>query len=75
MDLAVEHHEKKPSAYRQGFLGQGERYQKIREAWGIEAIPAIWLIGPDGKLVARDLRGEALREAVRKALEVSPEKD
>ncbi|EMI22746.1 alkyl hydroperoxide reductase/ thiol specific antioxidant/ mal allergen [Rhodopirellula maiorica SM1] len=58
-----------PSPYRQGWIGDTERHTKIFEAYGIQSIPSIWLIGPDGKIVARDLRGEVLREAVRAALE------
>ena len=68
IDLAKDFHEKKPSAYLQGFQGQDEQSTKIRESYGIEGIPSIWLIGPDGKVVARDLRGKALREAVEAAI-------
>ncbi|WP_345686307.1 TlpA disulfide reductase family protein [Novipirellula caenicola] len=57
-----------PAAYRQGWVGDPERHEKIFEAYGIQSIPSIWLIGPDGKIVARDLRGEALRDAVKTAL-------
>jgi hypothetical protein len=31
-------------------------------------LPSIWLIGPDGRIVARDLRDEAIKELVSKAL-------
>lgn len=41
--------------------------------WGIDAIPAILLIGPDGTLVAQHLRGEAIGVAVRQALQFSGE--
>jgi hypothetical protein len=34
----------------------------------VEAIPFTVLIGPDGKIIGTDLRGEALGEAVGKAL-------
>jgi hypothetical protein len=34
----------------------------------VEGIPSIFLIGPDGKIIARELRGEAIKEAVGKAL-------
>ncbi|WP_372723380.1 TlpA family protein disulfide reductase [Novipirellula sp.] len=57
-----------PAAYRQGWVGDTERHEKIFDAYGIQSIPSIWLIGPDGKIVARDLRGEALRDAVKTAL-------
>ncbi|MFO7975736.1 MAG: carboxypeptidase regulatory-like domain-containing protein [Candidatus Hydrogenedentota bacterium] len=43
----------------------------ITSMWGIEGIPAIVLIGPDGRLVAQHLRGEAIGVAVRQALRFS----
>ncbi len=36
--------------------------------WGVDALPAIFLIGPDGRLLAQHLRGEAIAIAVRQAL-------
>jgi len=39
--------------------------------WGIDAIPAILLIGPDGTLVAQHLRGDAIGIAVRQVLSSS----
>jgi hypothetical protein len=35
---------------------------------GVEGIPATFLIGPDGTILAKDLRGQAPRDAVEKAL-------
>jgi len=57
IDLPKALHKKKPLAYLQGFMGQGDPYQTVREAYGIRGIPSIWLIGPDGTIIARDLRG------------------
>ena len=37
-------------------------------AFGATAIPATFLIGPDGRIIARDLRGAQAKEAVVKAL-------
>ena len=51
----------------QGFLGKWSDSQ-VTPLYGVEGIPAIFLIGPDGKILARDLRGEAIKEAVGKAL-------
>ena len=39
-------------------------------AYGATAIPATFLIGPDGRIIARDLRSEQIKEAVRKAASV-----
>jgi hypothetical protein len=36
--------------------------------YGVDGIPSIFLIGPDGKIIAKDLRGENTRVAVEKAL-------
>lgn len=39
------------------------------DTYGVDGIPQILLIGKDGKIIARDLRGENIEEAVKKALE------
>jgi thiol-disulfide isomerase/thioredoxin/uncharacterized GH25 family protein len=51
----------------QGFLGKWSE-SKVTPLYGVEGIPSIFLIGPDGKIVARDLRGDAIKEAVARAL-------
>ena len=33
---------------------------KVAKLYGVQPIPDNFLIGPDGKILARDLRGEAL---------------
>ena len=44
--------------------------QKIpTDLYGISGIPQIMLFGPDGKIVAKDIRGENIRKAVAEALE------
>jgi peroxiredoxin len=43
----------------------------IAEPFGLTSLPAAFVIGPDGSLIARDLRGEELIRAIEKAL---PEK-
>jgi thiol-disulfide isomerase/thioredoxin len=52
----------------QGFLGKWAA-TPIPDDYGISGIPSIWLIGPDGKVVAKDLRGTDITDAVRKALQ------
>jgi hypothetical protein len=54
--------------WTQGFLGDWSK-SDVPEHFGVEGIPAIFLIGPDGKIIARDLRGEAIKTAVAKALQ------
>ncbi len=41
------------------------------DAYGIQGIPEIILFAPDGKIVARGLRGEAIEKAVSEALKNS----
>lgn len=42
--------------------------ESVPEAYGFNYIPYIILISPDGTVLERDLRGEAVREAVKKYL-------
>lgn len=48
--------EEKKMVWPQIFEGASE----IAEKFGVEAIPTTYLVGADGKIVARDLRGEDL---------------
>ncbi|HLP08199.1 MAG TPA: TlpA disulfide reductase family protein [Opitutaceae bacterium] len=48
--------EEKKMAWPQIFEGASE----IAEKFGVESIPTTYLVGADGKIVARDLRGEDL---------------
>ena len=50
--------------------GFPRRLVKNRPAagYGVEGIPAIFLIAPDGKILAKDLRGKAIQSAVEHAL-------
>jgi thiol-disulfide isomerase/thioredoxin len=51
----------------QGFLGKTVD-SAVTADYGVTGIPAIFLIGPDGRIVAKDLRGTAAAEAVATAL-------
>ena len=53
--------------YKQGYLSP-DRYEKVANMYGITSIPSIWLIGPDGKIIAKNLHGDTLKKAVKKAL-------
>jgi peroxiredoxin len=53
--------------WTQGFLGEWSK-SAVTPLYGVEGIPSIFLIGPDGKIIARDLREEAISAAVAKAL-------
>ncbi len=52
-------------AWQQGWIGPES---PVAAAYNATAIPATFLIGPDGRIVATDLRGEKLKEAVARAL-------
>ena len=47
----------------------GSRENSPAEAYGIMGIPQIMLIGADGTIVARDLRGEAIELAIKQVVE------
>ena len=64
---------KKPSHYLQGYVGQKENYEDISTAYGIESIPSIWFVDPEGKVLAKNLMGPAILKAVEKAF-ASPKK-
>lgn len=51
----------------QGFLGEWSQ-SPVPGLYGVDGIPAIFLIGPDGKIVGRDLRGEQIEQAIARAL-------
>ncbi|MGH7967256.1 MAG: TlpA family protein disulfide reductase [Limisphaerales bacterium] len=59
--------EEKKMAWQQYFDGKGWG-NKLAEKYGIQSIPATFLLDGNGKIIGRDLRGEALEEAVTKAL-------
>jgi peroxiredoxin len=53
--------------WTQGFLGEWSK-ATLPDDYGVRGIPHIFLIGPDGKIVATDMRGESIKSAVAKAL-------
>jgi peroxiredoxin len=53
------------SPWSQAFIGPDS---PIADAYAATAIPATFLIGPDGKILAKDLRGEKIKTTVAEAL-------
>ncbi len=51
----------------QGWLGEWAE-GGVQDSFHVESIPAVFLIGPDGKLVAKGLRGKEMAGAVARAL-------
>jgi thiol-disulfide isomerase/thioredoxin len=54
-------------AWTQGFLDK-QLKASVQQAYGFNAIPQVLLLGPDGKIVEKDLRGAAVQNAVESAL-------
>jgi thiol-disulfide isomerase/thioredoxin len=55
----------------QYFDGQGWG-NKLAVKYGVESIPFAVLIGPDGKIIGKSLRGDALENAVARAVKEKP---
>lgn len=60
--------ETKKMPWQQYFDGKGWE-NKLAGQYGVNSIPATYLLDGEGKIIAKNLRGEALEEAVAKALE------
>jgi len=56
--------------WKQAFLGDWGQDHVTRD-FEVGAIPSIWLIGPDGTIISRNLRGEKIKETVASALGAS----
>ena len=54
-------------AWTQGFLGDWSK-DEVTQSYGVYGIPAIFLIGPDGKVLSTDLRGPKMKSVVAAAL-------
>ena len=57
----------KKTAWIQGFLGDWSQ-DNVTKAYGVDGIPEMFLVGPDGRIVARGMRGVAIKQAVERAL-------
>lgn len=68
IDDAAAFLKKTPSHYLQGHIGTEAHYAPISTAYGIQSIPSIWLVDPEGKIIARNLRGKGIKTAVQNAL-------
>ena len=66
-DPAREYASKEGLGWIQGYLGDWSATD-VPASYGVTAIPAILLIGPDGRIVATNLRDGAIRAAVEAAL-------
>jgi peroxiredoxin len=64
--------EKNNMAWPQGIINRDATSMGMWTSLGVNGIPDIFLIGPDGKLIARDLRGDGIMSAVNAALKPAP---
>ena len=51
-------------AWEQRYLGSGDYPNPIASAFGVKYPAAVFLIGPDGRIIAKDLEGDAIKQAV-----------
>lgn len=59
---------KEDGAIWQQLLLKGDARKQVLAAYSIVSIPQILLVSPDGTIIAKDLRGEKIYDAVQKAL-------
>lgn len=67
MKEPVKYAQENGMAWTQVFLGDWAK-TSIPENYGVRDIPAVMLVDPEGKLAAKDLRGEAILSKVRETL-------
>jgi RNA polymerase sigma factor (sigma-70 family) len=66
-DLPKRYAAKKGYTWEQRYVGL-ERPNPITAAFGVRFPPEVMLIGPDGRILAKDLKGPEIKEAVAQAL-------
>jgi hypothetical protein len=59
--------QKNGMTWTHGWLGEWAK-TKVPESWAVQGIPAVFLVGPDGKIVAKGLRGDQVKAEIAKAL-------
>jgi len=67
-EAPLKYTQKNGMSWTQGFLGEWSKTD-VPDTFGVNGIPSIWLIGPDGKVLKKDLRGDQIKQAVSEALE------
>ncbi len=63
-DSAVRSFAKRHGMIWPQILADGADKGPLARTWGVSGIPATFLIGPDGKVLAKDLRGEVLLKRI-----------
>ena len=67
IEIPRQFQEKQKLPWMQGFLGKGID-GAVPDRYGVRAVPAFVLVGPDGKIVAKGMRDEEIQQAVARAL-------
>lgn len=59
-----------PMPWKHALLGSGNSANPVQDAFGVTGFPSVFLLGPDGRLLAKgeDLRGENLEKTLAKHL-------
>ena len=70
---AIEYVKKNELGWVHGFLGDWGK-TKVPEQFGVRGIPAYFLIGPDGKLISKNVYGNNMKREVEAALAKMPAK-
>ena len=55
-------------AWEQRYLGSSDDENPIAAAFGVRFLPTVFLIGPHGRVIAKDLEGDRIKQAVAAAL-------
>jgi peroxiredoxin len=71
-DAPRDYAEKHSLGWIQAWLGQNDGWPVVR-SYGQRDIPSIFLIGPNGRFLAVDIRGPRMIHEVRKALSAAPD--
>lgn len=61
--VAASYVQKNQIDWKQAWIG-GDTGNQVIENYPANGIPAIWLIGPDGKIIAENLRGDAIQTTI-----------
>jgi len=66
-DAPTAYAKKNDTKWVQGYLGEWSKTE-VPNLYGVKGIPATFLIGPDGKVIAKNLRGTQVKDEIAKAL-------
>jgi peroxiredoxin len=66
-DAPRDYARKNDLGWTQAFLGEWSK-TAVPKAYGITGIPSMWLIGPDGTVIAKDLRGAQVKATLEREL-------